>query len=247
MKNNLSTYLFIGILSGLMLYCTPSAEKKAINIIEKSIEAHGGQEAWNNLESLKFRKKTKLLLEDGSVESETDQWIQFRMKPYFEGSISWVSDSVEHISVFDGAQMKYTMGGNAVQNPDFLKSKKKDFDAAFYVIGQPWKLLEDESATLTYEGQKNLDSGKLVETVRVNYGPEEDVWWYYFDPVSFEMVGNEVQLKDHRSYLENNSMVKAEPFLFYGKRSSYRVDENGKKLFLRAEYEYSDFEIKIRE
>lgn len=240
----------IGILLTLllgfsMLQCASNSEKRAKVVLEKSIKAHGGQEAWDNLESLKFRKQTKLLLEDGSIESETDQWILFRMKPYFEGSISWISDSVEHISTFDGTQMKYTMGGNSVQNPDFLKSRKKDFDAAFYVIAQPWKLLQDENATLTYEGQKKLDTGKLAESVRVNYGPEDDIWWFYFDPLSFEMVGNEVQLKDHRSYIENNSMVTADPFLFYGKRTSYRIDEDGKKIYVRAAYEYSDFEIKM--
>lgn len=239
-------FFFGFFLLTLMIGCSSNPEKKAKEIIEKAVEAHGGQEAWDQLESLKFRKKTKLLFEDGALESETDQWIQLRMKPFFEGSISWTSDSLEHISTFDGSQMNYTMGGNSVQNADFLKSKKKDFDAAFYVIAQPWKLLQDESATLTYEGQKNLTSGKLAEAVRVNYGPEDDVWWFYFDPVSFEMLGNEVQLKDHRSYIENNSMVTAGPFLFYGDRTSFRMDENGEKLYIRAEYEYSDFEIKIQ-
>jgi len=237
-------FILSTLLIAVMLSCSPSPEQKAKEILEKSIEAHGGQEAWDQIELLKFRKKTKLLLEDGTIESETDQWIQFRMKPFFEGSISWTSDSVEHVSTFDGTQMKYTMGGNSVQNPDFLKSKKKDFDAAYYVIAQPWKLLQDENATLTYEGQKKLDTGKLAESVRVNYGPDDDIWWFYFDPVSFEMLGNEVQLKDHRSYIENNSMVTAGSFLFYGERTSFRMDENGNKLYVRAAYEYSDFEIK---
>ncbi|WP_296703242.1 DUF6503 family protein [Algoriphagus sp.] len=244
--NHKAGIFLMGLLSFLMVCCSQDSEKRAKEILEKSIEAHGGQQAWDNLESLKFRKRTKLLLEDGSVESETDQWIQFRMKPYFEGSLSWTSDSVEHISTFDGTEMKYTMGGNSVQNPDFLKSKKKDFDAAYYVIAQPWKLLQDENVTLTYEGQKKLDTGKLAESVRVNYGPEDDVWWFYFDPLSFEMIGNEVQLKDHRSYIVNNSMVSDGPFLFYGIRTSYRIDENGNKLYVRAAYEYSDFEINIQ-
>ncbi|MEN2283162.1 hypothetical protein AAGF08_13545 [Algoriphagus sp. SE2] len=235
--------LLMLLLSFSMLCCAPNSEKLAKEVLEKSIEAHGGREAWDNLEILKFRKHTKLLFEDSSIESETDQWIEFRMKPYLEGSISWTSDSVEHVSTFDGTQMKYSMGGNSIQNPDFLKAKKNDFDATFYVIAQPWQLLQDENATLTYEGQKKLDSEKLAETIRVNYGPDDDTWWFYFDPISFEMLGNEVQLKDHRSYIENNSMVTAGPFLFYGNRTSYRIDENGKKLYVRAVYEYSDFEI----
>jgi hypothetical protein len=244
MSNKLNLTLFI-LISLAILSCSQSPEQRAEEILEKAIEAHGGQEAWDQLETLKFRKWTKLLREDGSVENETDQLIEFRLKPYFEGTISWTSDSVEHISIFDGSKMKYTMGGNSVQNPDFLNSKKKDFDAAFYVIAQPWKLLEDEGSSLYYEGQKTLATDKLAEVVRVNYGPEDDVWWYYFDPISFEMLGNEVQLKDHRSLVENDSMEKTGPFLLYGKRTSYRVGEDGEKLYVRAQYLYSDFEIKL--
>lgn len=225
--------------------CKPSPEQKAVAILEKAISAHGGQESWDRLEVLKFRKWTRLLKEDGTIESETDQMMEFRLKPYLEGTITWVSDSVTHISSFNGSKMNYTMNGNSIQNPDFLKSKKSDFDAAFYVIAQPWKLLQDEGATLTYEGQKTLLSGQLAEVVQVNYGPDQDTWWYYFDPVSFVMLGNEVQLKDHRSLLENDSMEKVDPFLFYGERTSYRIDSSGKKQFIRAEYRYSDFEIKF--
>ncbi|WP_373397599.1 hypothetical protein V8V91_24095 [Algoriphagus halophilus] len=90
-----------------------------------------------------------------------------------------------------------------------------------------------------------MASGQLAEVVRVDYGPEEDVWWYYFDPVSYQMLGNEVQLKDHRSLVENDTMEQAGPFLLYGKRTSYRINEKGEKLYVRAEYQYSDFEITL--
>lgn len=242
MRSKIYIILFVCIVA---TSCTKSPEQKAKAILEKAVQAHGGQDAWDQLESFKFRKWTQLLKEDGSIESEVDQWIEFRLKPYFEGTISWESDSIQHISTFNGSTMNYTMGGNSVKNPGFLQSKKKDIDAAYYVIAQPWKLLEDENASLYYEGQKELSSGKNVEVIRVNYGPEEDVWWYYFDPVTFEMIGNEVQLKDHRSLIENDSMTQAGPFLFYGKRTSYRVNGNGEKLFVRAKYTYSDFEVNL--
>ncbi|MBN3583653.1 hypothetical protein JYB64_14735 [Algoriphagus aestuarii] len=238
-----SFFLFTLVIQ--LIGCKPSPEQKAKEILKKAIEAHGGEEAWDQLELLKFRKWTRLLKEDGTIESETDQFMEFRLKPYLEGTISWKSDSVSHISSFNGSRMQYTMNGNSIQNPDFLKSKKSDFDAAFYVIAQPWKLLDDEGVSLTYEGQKTLLSGELAEVVRVNYGPDQDEWWYYFDPVTFKMLGNEVQLKDHRSLLENDSMEEVDPFIFYGERTSYRIDSTGKKQFVRAEYRYSDFEIKF--
>lgn len=235
---------FLIILIILSSSCTPSPEKEAKTLLEKSIAAHGGSVAWNSISSLKFRKWTRLLTEDGSVESELVQWHEFRFQPYFEGKITWTKDSITHVSIWDGAQMSYFMGENEVKNESFLASKKKEFDAAFYSVAQPWKL-QDEGAKLAYEGQKTIESGNLVEAIRVEYGPETDIWWYYIDPVSFEIIGNEVQLKDHRSLVYNLSFEEVEGFKFHGKRESWRVNDNGEKRFLRAEYRYSDYEITI--
>ena len=180
------------------------------------------------------------------MESESDQWHEFRFDPYFEGKISWVKDSVAHVAAWDGSRMSYFMGGNEIKNEGFLEGKKKDFDAAFYAVAQPWKL-HDEGAALRYEGQKTLENGNLVAVIRVDYGPDTDQWWYYFDPETFEMVANEVQLKDHRSLVYNLQSEAKAGFKLHGKRESFRVNEEGKKLFLRAEYRYSDYEIQLKE
>lgn len=222
--------------------CAKSPEKQAQNLLEKSIEAHGGSDKWEKVSSIKFKKWTRMLTDSGKVESEVDQVLEFRLKPYFEGKITWIKDSVEHVSSWDGSKLRYTMGGNEIQNPDFLKSKKADFDAAFYAVAQPWKLL-DEGAEMVYEGQKKLENGQLAEVIKVNYGLESDIWWYYFDPISYQLIGNEVQLKDHRSLIYTESYEKAGELIFHGKRVSYRVNENGEKIYTRAEYLYSDYVV----
>ncbi|MDI1322375.1 MAG: DUF6503 family protein [Algoriphagus sp.] len=235
----------VSVLIVLLIFgfgCTKTPEKQAHEILEKSMKAHGGSEKWDKVSSLKFRKWTRLLTDSGTVESELDQILEFRMKPYFEGKITWTKDSVEHVSTWDGSRLRYTMGGNEIQNPGFLQSKKSDFDAAFYAVAQPWKLL-DEGTRLSYEGQKNLENGQLAEVVRVDYGPESDVWWYYFDPVTFQLIGNEVQLKDHRSLIYTITYEHAGDLILHGKRVSYRVNEKGEKLYTRAEYLYSDYVI----
>jgi hypothetical protein len=223
--------------------CAENPEKQAQTLLEKSIQAHGGVEKWDEMSSLKFRKWTKLLNEDGSVESELNQQMEFRFKPYFEGKMSWTKDSLEHVVTWDGSQMHYLMGANEVKNPGFLASRKKDLDAGFYAAAQPWKLLGD-SAKLAYQGQKTLENGKLVEVIRVDYGPDTDVWYFYFDPNSAMLVANEVQTKDHRSLIYNLSFVETDGLLLQGIRESWRVNENGEKQFLRAEYSYTDYEIK---
>ena len=223
--------------------CGKNPEKQARELLGKSIKAHGGAEKWAGMNSLKFRKWTKLLNEDGSIQSELNQWHEFRFQPYFEGKISWTKDSVQHVATWDGSRMRYYMGENEVQNPSFLASKKKDMDAAFYAVAQPWKLLDDETAKLTYQGQKTLENERLVETIRVDYGPGTDTWYVYFDPNSSVIVGHEIQLKDHRSLVYNLSFVEAGGMLLPGTRESWNVDEKGEKLFLTTEHSYTDYEV----
>jgi hypothetical protein len=226
----------------LVFACSESPERKAQKILEKAIEAHGGQDAWDKISVLEFRKWTLLRGENGEVESELDQYHEFRFKPYFEGKITWTKDSIPHVLSFDGANISYFMGGNEVKNESFLASKKKDFDAAFYTVAQPWKLM-DGGGTLIYEGQKTLENGQTVESIKVDYGPESDTWWYYFDAESFLMAGSEVQLKDHRSLVYDISMEQSDGMKLHGKRESRRIGGQGQKLFLRAEYQYSDYII----
>jgi hypothetical protein len=230
--------LFVILLTG----CTPSPEKQAVELLQKSIKAHESSNSWGNLKAIKFRKWTRLLNENGEVESETEQLNEFRLVPFFEGKISWEVDSIAHVSTWNGIMMRYTMGGNEVKNSNFLAQKKKDLDAAFYALAQPWKLL-DEGPRLSYEGQQRLKNGTLAEVIAVDYGVEADQWWYYFDPNTFLMIGNEVQLKDHRSLIYNLSYDDSSGMLMHGKRESYRVNDSGKRLYIRAEYRYSAYEL----
>ena len=222
--------------------CAPSPEKQAQSLLEKSAEAHGGLATWEGLSAIKFTKWTKLLQENGQVESEVTQQIEFRFQPYLEGKISWVSDSISHRITFDGTNLRYFMGENEVQNQGFLDSKRKEFDAAYYTLAQPWNLLK-EGNKLHYEGNKNLENGLVVESILVDYGPDSDTWWYYFDPQNFKLLGSEVQLKDHRSLVYDLTYEEVEGLIFHGSRESWRVDEQGEKLFKRAEYLYSNYEV----
>lgn len=233
---------FIILISVHLLGCGTNPEKQAQELLEKSIRAHGGAEQWKSISSIKFQKWTRLQHEDGSIESELNQSHEFRFQPYFEGKITWTKDSIVHTSSWDGTKMTYLMGDNEVKNADFLAAKKKDFDAAFYAVAQPWKLL-DEGTKLTYEGEKTLENGRQAEVIRVDYGPDSDIWWYYFDPLTHLVIGNEIQLKDHRSLVYTESFEEVGGFQLHGRRESWRVNEKGERLFLRASYAYSDYQI----
>ncbi|TXE10264.1 DUF6503 family protein [Algoriphagus aquimarinus] len=229
-------------LSLLIFECSPSPEKQAQELIEKSIQAHQLSKKWENITSIKFKKMTRLLDENGTIESESEQWVEFRLKPYFEAKLTWTKDSILHVVNFNGSRTSYQMGENAIQNEGFLRAKRAEIEAAYLAFAQPWKLIE-ENANLSYQGQKTLEDGKTVESVRVDYGPDTDVWWFYLDPISAKVVANELHAKDHKSLIETISYDESTGLLLAKERKSFRIDDEGKKLFLRAEYLYSDYQV----
>lgn len=233
----------LSILLALFLFsCTTSPEKLAQALIEKSIDAHELSKNWNDVSTIKLKKWTRLLDETGAVESESEQLVEFRLKPYFEAKLTWQKDSVLHVANFNGSKMSYQMGANSIQNEGFLKAKRDEIDAAYFAFAQPWNLI-DENATVSYDGQKILASGETAESIRVDFGPDSDVWWFYLDQVSYKVVANELHAKDHKSLIENVSYDESTGLIFERERKSYRIDDSGKKVFLRAEYLYSDFEV----
>ncbi|RAI88325.1 hypothetical protein [Algoriphagus yeomjeoni] len=230
------------ILVLLIFSCTPSPEKQAQELIEKSIEAHELSKSWNNVASIKFKKLTRLLDESGAVEAESEQWVEFRLKPYFEAKLTWTKDSILHVVNFNGSKTSYQMGANPIQNEGFLKAKRAEIDAAFFAFAQPWNLL-DENISLMYEGEKTLEGGEIVESIRVENLNGPKPFWIYFDPVSFRVEAIESQGKDHKSLLENVTPDQSTGLLFPKEQKSYKIDDSGKKLFLQAEYLYSDYQV----
>lgn len=200
--------------------------------------------AWDQLQAFTMEKESWLYFEDGQIESHSLQQNEFRLKPYFEAKMSWEKDSITHKVIFDGIRTQYTMGENEILNEGFLVSKKKDIDAAYYVMTKPFDLL-DASKKLTYLGLTKLPEGGDVETVQVIDGdpddPKTDIWWYYFDPETFRIVAYKAQTSGHFSLVYNLEWDNSTGILFPAKRESYRVDSLGNHLYLRAEYAYRNY------
>lgn len=224
--------------------CTDSRDKKAVSLIRKSIEAHGGQNSWESIQSFSMQKESRLFFENGEIESSSLQEIEFRLRPFFEARMTWEKDSIIHQLVFDGIKTRYWMGENEIQNEGFLRSKKKDIDATYYVMTKPFDLL-DESKTLTYIGLSKLPDEREYETVKVVDGdpenPQLDIWWYYFDPETFRIVAYKTKTTDHFSLVYNVEWDDATGIFFPAKRESYRVDSLGNHLYLRAAYSYRNY------
>jgi hypothetical protein len=224
--------------------CSDSGDKKAISLIRKSIEAHGGQNSWESLKSFSMQKESRLLMENGEVESFFLQEIELRLRPFFEAKMTWEKDSILHRLIFDGIKTRYWMGENEIQNEGFLNSKKREIDAAYYVMAKPFDLL-DLGKNLSYLGLTKLLDGRDVETVQVIDGDpndsQTDVWWYYFDPETFLIVAYKAKTSDHFSLVYNLEWDNSTGILFPAKRESYRVDSLGNHLYLHAEYAYRNY------
>ena len=232
-----------------LISCKSGTERKAIDLISKSIDAHGGNEQWKAMESMTFLKETRLYKADSSLESELVQEIEIRFQPHWEIRMSWEKDGMRHTALFDGKSTRYLLGENEIQNEDFLKSKKRDLDAAGYVMTKPFDLLEGEKQ-LMYLGLKSLPDGKDYESVQVIDGvpvkANVDVWEYYFDPGDHRLMAYSVKTSDHKSLVLNADFDFSSGILFPQSRTSYRLKENGQIEYLRAEYSYSDFDVKLR-
>lgn len=223
-------------------------DTKLKEVLSKALDAMGGYENWNNLKSLQFHKKTNLYEASGAIEKATDQKHTYTFQPSNKVNITWKEGAISNEMVMEDGDVKKLIDGQ-VDKEAKSSSLKNSIYASTFVIGIPFKLL-DEGAQLSYEGTKVIASGKKVHVVKAVYNPSSykthtkaDIWWHYFDEQNYQQVGYTVQLHDHSSYVENLSFDRVEGFLFTTSRESWRVDENGNKTYLRADYEYSKYEV----
>jgi hypothetical protein len=227
--------------------CAGKTEKKALELIQNSIDFHSQDSDWDDLKGFSFEKETVLYDENGAVESQSLVLHNYRQQPFYEGQMTWVKDSVKHVFTFDGLKTSYRMGQNEIQNVGFLQSRKLDFDGTHYVISKPFDLLKG-GKKVSYLGRTKLATGYEVESVQVmDANPKDsgsdDIWWYFFDPESHELVAYRVKTAGHYAEVYNIKRERFAGFLLPSRRISYRVDSIGNHLYTRAAYNYKNYKL----
>ena len=117
-----------------------SKEITAQQVVNNAINTAGTLEKWKNIAQLSYTKKSRLLLENGEVESEVVQQHHYTLKPKKEIRISWtVGDDhylllQNHTNSFKFKNDSLIAQGNAV---------KTSINSAVYVLGMPFKLLDN--------------------------------------------------------------------------------------------------------
>ena len=214
----------------------PSGDK-ALNIVNASIKAHGGLEHWKSVKSFKFRKETKLLKADGSIEKDVNEIHTLFQQDTLHGQIinlDTLPENKYEIKFADGIGKKISTTGTTDGTNAFLSSH--------FVVNQPFKLL-DPGVTLTYLGNDTLASGKVVEVVKAYYGdPSDDVWWFYFDIDSHIILGTLIYHSPTYAYVDNEVIEEKDGILWNTKRTTYRTDSLRNIEFVRAKFVYEVLE-----
>ncbi len=251
--NNPPLGLLTIFLLTLISCSTPNPSKrfsdlKAREIIERSIQYHGGMKIFNQLDNFCFEKVFSLYKADGSVEYQRTQLHDYYpSKSTYE--VSWKQESKSYKNRQYSNQFSQEINGEPNTSIEASKIKSSVY-ASVFTIFLPWKLL-DIGTNISYDGELILEDGKKVFVVKASYNPKEhkhhtksDIWWHYFDKATCQHVGYKVTLIDHSSLIRNLDFQTIDGFIFPKTRKSWRVNESNEKDYLRAEYDYKVLSIK---
>jgi len=223
-------------------HSNPQVEK----VLQKAFAASGGFDRYQNLKSLSYKKRTKLYLPDGSIESDITQYHEYTISPELSATIFWMKDGHRHsIKYEDGIGQKYVDGQLVA---DGSKSATSSFLSAHYVLFMPFKL-SDDYVQLSYLGQ-DQQSGHDVDVIKAVYSPSKhkshstnDIWWYYFDARTGAYVASMVYHEPTFALIENTRQNTDLPLVMNTYRISHRVDSERNKEYVRGEFFYEDYEM----
>jgi len=255
-KSKFAILQFMMIL--LIIGCTPSAvehenpeiehnDSLAVQIVNKSIRAHGGMQNWLRTKAVSYKKTIIFFDSIGNKESRTVQFHHYQLNPDLSGQISWTT-AHDSISIFykDNRGVKF-INGIVQTDPKDSASARAIMLSSYFVLFQPWKLMDSE-VNLEYLGRFELEDGQLVEGIKATFGEYnrgDDRWWFYFDVNSDRLVANMVNHLDHYSFIKNLEYDTTSALVFNRYRKSFFVDSLRHIDYLRAEYYYEDFDLEL--
>lgn len=258
-KYKMTASLFFSGVSALLLLiaCAPNSKQEtkieietqnnsALDIVNKAIDFAGSLQKWNDIASISYTKKSRLLLEGGQIESEITQRHSYKLHPRKSIKITWkTGEDIISIIHNDSLSNKY-INDSLVASGEKVTSSVM---SAIYVLGMPFKLL-DKGTNLSYEGIELSDRLDTLNIIKASYAPEKyqnhstnDLWWYYFRKSDGAFLKSKVYHHPTYALIENLARTQIDGLVMPEIRKSYRCDSLGNKQFLRAEFWYSDYDI----
>lgn len=241
------TTIFLGQLFFLLLVSCQSSHPKPAEIIRYSVDEHGGWDAWKQLKTMHFTKKTMLFDREGVKVDSTEEKQIFSLQPQLSGEIRTSHLDTTIQLIFNGTAISKVINGHAVSLDAVTSERLKNkFLAAQYVACQPFKLLEKGVIHRFVGIEKILDTEAYAIAIQYESDTEtSDKWTYYFDCKNYRLLATKVIHGSNGSIIFNTAYDDSTPFLWNSVRESYRTDTSGNTQFLLAKYYYSDFVIKF--
>ena len=239
----------IFIIAISFLFSCQKTKLTAKQLLSKSIDAHGGLEFWQKVDTLSFTKKTILYNRKGLKEKEITQHQSFYGGNFINGKITTIGTDKSSISIIGNVYTKRVGDALISISNNEMKSITNAFKSAYYVISQPFNLMES-GALLSYKKDTILNDEKTF-VVDVSYKEDQntntpDQWTYFFNAKTFLIVAAKVFHSPTISFIENIKFNKETPFVFNAERESVFLNKDGSKDYLRASYFYSNYKVVLK-
>lgn len=239
----------IFIIAISFLFSCQKTKLTAKQLLSKSIDAHGGLEFWQKVDTLSFTKKTILYNRKGLKEKEITQHQSFYGGNFINGNITTIGTDKSSISIIGDVYSK-RIGDTLISiSNNEMKSITNAFKSAYYVISQPFNLMES-GALLSYKKDTILNDEKTF-LVDVSYEEDQntntpDQWTYFINAKTYLIVAAKVFHSPTVSFIENINFNKETPFVFNAERESVFLNKDGSKDYLRASYFYSNYKVVLK-
>ena len=239
----------IFIIAISFLFSCQKTKLTAKQLLSKSIDAHGGLEFWQKVDTLSFTKKTILYNRKGLKEKEITQHQSFYGGNFINGKITTIGTDKSSISIIGNVYTKRVGDALISISNNEMKSITNAFKSAYYVISQPFNLMES-GALLSYKKDTILNDEKTF-VVDVSYKEDQntntpDQWTYFINAKTYLIVAAKVFHSPTVSFIENINFNKETPFVFNAERESVFLNKDGSKDYLRASYFYSNYKVVLK-
>lgn len=239
----------IFIIAISFLFSCQKTKLTAKQLLSKSIDAHGGLEFWQKVDTLSFTKKTILYNRKGLKEKEITQHQSFYGGNFINGKITTIGTDKSSISIIGDVYSK-RIGDTLISiSNNEMKSITNAFKSAYYVISQPFNLMES-GALLSYKKDTILNDEKTF-VVDVSYKEDQntntpDQWTYFINANTYLIVAAKVFHSPTVSFIQNINFNKETPFVFNAERESVFLNKDGSIDYLRASYFYSNYKVVLK-
>ncbi|MCH2194148.1 hypothetical protein [Kordia sp.] len=228
----------------LVVVCSCRPELTAEEVLQKSLDAHGGKALWETPKVLIYEKTTTFYDSLNKFESVKKQTFHNTLQPTFTSKVKWMEEDVEKRIVFDGKDTFVFTDGYQITDDSVVKAAHKEIMGAQYILWQPYKLFTDE-ATLENEGIVRLEDKTDAYMIKVTYPYSDTIWWYYFDLNTFILKENLIQhSKTTYSQIVNIQQEETTGLRLHQDRKSFKIDTGKDHKYLRATYHYKILELK---